>query len=95
MHVISKKKLREFWKRHPRAESPLRAWYAAARKARWETFAEVRRDFASADVYRQFIIFNVGGNKYRLIVVAHFNRGRLYIRHVMTHEEYDAEKWKR
>ena len=94
MHVISKKKLREFWQRHAPAESPLRAWYATARKATWRTFADVRRDFGSVDVYRQFLIFNIGGNKFRLIVVAHFNRGRLYVRHVLTHKEYDKGDWK-
>jgi mRNA interferase HigB len=94
MHVISKKKLRDFWRLHPAAEVPLNNWHAAAKKARWKSFADVRRTFGSVDLYKQFLVFNVGGNKFRLIVIAHFNRGKLYVRHVLTHREYDAGKWK-
>ncbi|HEX4614175.1 MAG TPA: type II toxin-antitoxin system HigB family toxin [Urbifossiella sp.] len=94
MRIISKKKLREFWKDHPRAKAVLEAWYQVIRHAKWETFADVRETFGSADQYVRFTIFNIGGNKYRLIAVIHFNRGLLYVRHVLTHAEYDEEKWK-
>lgn len=94
MHVISKKKLREFWNRYPTSETPLRAWHKTATSAGWKTFDDVRRTFRTVDRYRQFLIFNIGGNKFRLIVVAHFDRGRLYVRHVLTHAEYDLGKWK-
>ena len=94
MHVISKKKLREFWDRFPKAKTPLEAWYQIAKVARWENFGELRRTFGAADRVGRFVVFNIGGNKYRLIAAIHFNRGKLFIRHVLTHAEYDEGKWK-
>jgi mRNA interferase HigB len=94
MHVISKKKLREFWEQHPRAQAPLEVWYQIAEAAEWDSFADVRGTFNTADQVGKFTVFDVGGNKYRLIAVIHFNRGKLYVRHVLTHAEYDEGKWK-
>jgi len=94
MHIISKKKLRDFWDRYPRAKSALDAWYQIAKKARWENFADVRAAFNAADRVGRFVVFDIGGNKFRLIAVIHFNRGKLFIRHVLTHAEYDEGKWK-
>ncbi len=94
MHVISRKKLRQFWEEHPDAETPLRAWLQIARQAEWETFADVRAVFAHADQIGRFTVFNIGGNKYRLIAVIHYNRGKVYVRHVLTHKEYDRGHWK-
>lgn len=94
MHIISKKKLREFWEEHPRAQSALETWYQAAKSAEWESFAEVRQTFNTADQVGRFTVFNIGGNKYRLIAVIHFARGKLYVRHVLTHAEYDEGEWK-
>lgn len=50
--------------------------------------------FPSADVVGNLIVFNIGGNKYRLIAMIHFNRGKVYVRHVMTHKEYEKGAWK-
>lgn len=94
MHIISKKKLREFWERHPKAQSPLESWFQIAKKAEWESFADVRNTFNASDQVDRFTVFDIGGNKYRLIAVIHFNRGRLYVRHVLTHRDYDEGKWK-
>ena len=94
MHVISKKKFREFWEVHPRAQAPLEDWYRAVKVAEWEKFADVRETFSSADQVGKFTVFNIGGNKYRLIAVIHFNRGIVFVRHVLTHAEYDKGKWK-
>jgi mRNA interferase HigB len=94
MHVISKKKLREFWEEHPRAQAPREAWYQVARHAEWNSFADVRKSFNTADQVGKFTVFDIGGNKFRLIAVIHFNRGKLYMRHVLTHAEYDEGKWK-
>ena len=94
MHVISKKMLREFWAEHPRAKSPLDAWYKVAKRAEWETFKDVRDTFNTADLVGRFVVFDIGGNKYRLIAVIHYDRGKIYIRHVLTHAEYDEGKWK-
>jgi mRNA interferase HigB len=94
MHIISKKKLRDFWGEYPKAKSPLEAWYQVAKRAEWENFADVRKTFNSADLVGRFVVFDIGGNKFRLIAVIHFNRAKLYVRHVLTHAEYDEEKWK-
>jgi mRNA interferase HigB len=94
MHVISKKKLREFWEEHPRAKSALEQWYQAAKNAEWENFADARETFNTADRVGKFTVFDIGGNKYRLSAVIHFNRGKLFVRHVLTHAEYDQGKWK-
>jgi mRNA interferase HigB len=93
VHVISKKKLREFWERHPRAQSPLEAWCQIAKHGEWENFVDVRRAFNTADGVGRFVVFDIGGNKYRLIAVIHYNRGKVFIRHVLTHAEYDEGKW--
>lgn len=94
MHIISRKTLREFWERHPESESPLTRWYAIVRKTDFKDFNELRTTFPSADWVEGLIVFNIGGNKYRLIAAIHFNRGRVYIRHVLTHEEYDQGAWR-
>jgi mRNA interferase HigB len=95
MHVISKKKLREFWEKHAKSRSPLEAWYQVAKQAEWHNFAELRHAFKSAEAVGRFVIFDIGGNKYRLIAVFHYNREKLFVRHVLTHAEYDEGKWKK
>jgi len=94
MHIISKKKLREFWECHPRAQSPLESWYQIAKTAEWENFADARAAFGAADQVGRFTVFDIGGNKFRLIAVIHFNREKLYVRHVLTHDDYDEGNWK-
>lgn len=94
MRVISKRKLREFWEVHPKARPPLEAWYQIARHAEWENFSDVRATLNSVDQVGRLTVFIIGGNKYRLIAAIHFNRGKLFIRHVLTHAEYDMDHWK-
>jgi mRNA interferase HigB len=94
MHVISRKVLRDFWDRYPDSQNPLTRWYTIVRKTTFKDFNELRATFPSADWVEGLIVFNIGGNKYRLIAAIHFNRGRVYIRHVLTHREYDQGNWK-
>ena len=94
MRVISRKKLRRFWTARPDAETPLQGWYQAVRSAQWKSFAEVRRAFAHADQVGRCTVFNIGGNKYRLIAAIHYNRGIVYVRNVLTHAQYDVGVWK-
>ncbi len=94
MHIITEKRLREFWEDHPDAEGPLRAWASVVRQAEWEEFAEVRESYPHADRVGPYTVFNIGGNKYRLITAIHLNRENVYIRHVLTHEEYGRGAWK-
>jgi mRNA interferase HigB len=94
MWVVSPKIFRSFARIHPKASAPIEAWYARARKAKWASFTDVRKDFAQADQYGPFVIFDIGGNKYRLIAAIHYNTRKLFVRHVLTHAEYDSDKWK-
>lgn len=93
MHVISRKALRAFAAVYPEAAPALDAWYRIARRRQWATWAEVSATFRSADRVGELTVFNVGGNKYRVVCLLFHRRGRCYIRHVFTHAEYDA--WNR
>jgi mRNA interferase HigB len=99
VHVISRKALREFAKQHTDAATPLGAWLKLLRRGRFRTFAELKRTFASADMVpvegREFHVFNIGGNKYRLVAAIHFNTQRVFVRHILTHPQYDAGRWKK
>ncbi|MEL7050269.1 MAG: type II toxin-antitoxin system HigB family toxin [Cyanobacteria bacterium J06588_5] len=94
MHVISRKALRLFWEKYPDSKSALSRWYKIIERTQFENFAALRTTFPSADKVGSFVVFNVGGNKYRLIASIHFNRGKLFVRHVLTHTEYDKGRWK-
>lgn len=89
MNVLTLSALLAFWSEHPDAELPLRAWYKHVRAADYTSFAEVKADFGSADWVAGFIVFDIGGNKYRLIVWPNFAGKRLYVEHVLTHKQYD------
>ncbi len=95
MHVISRKKLKEAALRHSEMEPALDAWFRIAKKAQWQNLADVRETFASADAVEKWTVFNVKGNRYRLISEINYRSQRIYIRQVLTHAEYDQEKWKR
>ena len=94
MHVISKPMLIAFWQKHPDAESPLQAWYKTMEREVFHDFNSLRATFASADYVGGLTVFNVGGNKYRLIASIHYNRKKVFIRAVLTHPEYDRGNWK-
>jgi mRNA interferase HigB len=94
MHVISRKKLREFWAKHPDSEGPLSEWHKVARRATWKKFADIKAVYRSADQVEKFIVFNIGGNKYRLIIEVYYEDEVILIRHVLTHPEYDRGSWR-
>lgn len=94
MHVISRKALRLFWELHPDSETALRRWLKVMRHTNFKNLAELRAAFPTADNVDDWIVFNVGGNKYRLVSSVHFNRGKVYVRYIMTHQEYDRGRWK-
>lgn len=91
MHIISFKKLRDFFMRHREAEESMKAWNRIVENAEFSDFHEVREVFNTASIAGKFTIFNVGGNKYRIITVVHYAAKRVYVRHVQTHSEYT--KW--
>ena len=95
MHVIRRRKLKEAASRHPDLESALDAWFRIAKQALWQDLTELRKTFATADAVEKWTVFNIKGNKYRLITQINYRFHRIYIRHVLTHAEYDEEKWKR
>ena len=99
MIVIAKLRLREFWERYPDAESWLRTWHKIARKATWSDLKAVRQTYPSADGVtlesgNVVTVFNVSGNKYRMIVDLVFKSRRIYIKLILTHAEYNKNKWK-
>ena len=94
MHVISRKALQSFWEQYPDSKAPLLRWFQVVERSTFANFAQVRQAFPSADQVNRFIVFNIAGNKYRLITSIHFNRAKVYVRHVLTHREYDLGAWK-
>jgi mRNA interferase HigB len=91
--------LERFGQRHPKALAPLRRWYGAVAQAEWSDFIQTRAVFPQADQVRTAsgrtaTVFNVGGNKFRVITAIHYNRQIVYVMRVYTHEEYDVIDWK-
>jgi mRNA interferase HigB len=94
MHIITRKRLLEFAAKYPNARSELDHWYRVMKRNNFDTFAALRQTFPGADRVGKLTVFNIGGNKARLIAAIHYDRRRVYIRHVLTHSEYDKGNWK-
>jgi len=94
MHIITRKRLNEFAELHPNSRSALSHWYRTLKRAKIRTFAELRAHFPHADQVGSLTVFNIGGNKARLVAAIHYNRQKVYIRAILTHVEYDKGKWK-
>jgi mRNA interferase HigB len=94
MHVISRKRLNEFADQHADASAALGHWYQLMKLGDFANFAALRTIFTAADHVGRLTVFNIGGNKVRLIAAIHYNRRKVYIRAVLTHTEYDEERWK-
>lgn len=90
MRIISRRRLVEFWNSHPDAEQPLRAWYAEIRKANWKSPAEIKATYRSVSILSDNrVVFNIKGNTYRLVVIVEYSQGKMFIRFVGTHAEYN------
>ncbi|MBN2435894.1 MAG: type II toxin-antitoxin system HigB family toxin [Spirochaetes bacterium] len=90
MRIIKKKTLIEFWSEYPDSEQALRQWYNDMKNSSYRNFNDIKQKYSSADVIADNrVIFNIKGNKYRLIVKYHFNRQFGYIRFVGIHSQYD------
>jgi len=94
MHVITRKRLNDFAGKFPETKNALAEWYRLMKQNDFDSIAEIRAVFPSADKVGKLTVFNIGGNKVRLVAAIHYNRKKIYIRAVLTHKEYDAEKWK-
>ena len=90
MQIISIQTLRKFWRTHPSAEVPLKAWYHEARQARWRSFQDIKNRYRHADVIPgNRVVFDLKGNSYRLVVRINYQSGCIFIRFVGTHADYD------
>jgi len=94
MHVISRKRLNEFADEYPEAMTALAHWYRSAKQTDFSSFAQLKSVFPTADRVGKLTVFNIGGNKVRVIPAIHYNRNRIYIRAVLSHEEYYRGSWK-
>lgn len=94
MHIITRKRLNEFALKYPETESALARWYQIVKLNNFNSFVELRKEFPTADQVNNLTVFNIGGNKVRLIAAIHYNRQKIYIRAVLTHKEYDQGKWR-
>jgi mRNA interferase HigB len=94
MHVISRKRLNDFAEKHPDARTSLSHWFGLMKRGAFSSFIELRDSFPSADRVGKLTVFNVGGNRVRLIAAIHYNRQKVYVRAVLTHAEYDKQGWK-
>ncbi len=99
MRVISLRRLREFWEQHGDAEPPLRTWFKTARKARWRSIQDVRRTYPRADGVtpsrgQTLTVFDICGNKYRLVARIRYDHELINVRNVLTHAEYVQGRWK-
>ena len=90
MRIISRKALREFGERHADAQAPLDAWFRIVKGRDYDSPHDLREDFTTASFLgARRTVFNIGGNKYRLVVDMRYDLRRVYVRHVLTHAEYD------
>jgi mRNA interferase HigB len=99
MRIITRKHLREFAKRYSDAAESLQKWDRFVREAEWESLQDVRRVYPHADAVKvasgnTVTVFNIGGNKYRLIVAIHYNRQCVYVVRLLTHADYSKGFWK-
>ena len=94
MHIITRKRLNEFADNHPDARSSLAHWYGLIKRGRFRSFSELRSELPYTDQVDKLTVFNIGGNKARLIAAIHYNRQKVYIRAVLTHSEYDEGNWR-
>ena len=90
MRVLSRKILREFWEKHPDVRQALQAWYTDVKHANWERPSDIKSIYQTASfISSNRVVFNIKGNKYRVIMVIEYHFGAVYIRFVGTHQEYD------
>jgi mRNA interferase HigB len=91
MRIFSKRTLRIFWEEHPDAKEPLKSWFEEIEKAQWKSFNELKSEFGNCSlVGNNRVVFNIKGNKYRLIVLINFVQKKVFIKFIGTHKEYNT-----
>ena len=94
MHIITQTRIWEAKKKYLDCASALDGWYRIITKNQFNNFAELKKSFNSVDRVYNFYVFDIAGNKLRLIAAIHFQRQKVYIRHILTHKEYDKNIWR-
>lgn len=94
MHIITQQQIWKAKEKYPAVASALDGWYRVVKKNKFHNFAELKKSFNSVDRVGALYVFDIGGNKLRLIANIHFERQKIYIRCILTHKEYDKNKWK-
>jgi len=94
LHVTSRKALREAARTHNDLEAPLEAWYRVAKKSTWVSLNDIRNTWRDTDAVGEYTVFNIKGNKYRLITKINYKSQVVFIKRVLTQAEYDKEQWK-
>jgi mRNA interferase HigB len=92
VHIISKRKIREYYARNVQSKVPLCEWYFKMKHSNINNLTELRSIFNSVDPAHGYTIFNIGGNNYRIITAIHYNSQRCYIRAISTHTEYSKKE---
>jgi len=93
MRIVTRRKLKQFWTENKAAETALRDWIKTVHLADWKTSVDVKKTFNSVNIYKNCTIFDIGGNKYRIIAKVEYQIHIVFIRFVITHSEYDEKKW--
>lgn len=94
MRVIKRGALIQFWQQHPDARASLESWYAVVSRAAWNTPADMKTVYATADLVGRRTVFNIAGNKYRLIAMINYRAQLVFVLYILTHSEYDLGNWK-
>lgn len=94
MHIITKRRITEAKKKHKDCATALDGWYRVMEQNNFTDFSALKKTFNSIDKVEDKFVFNIGGNKLRLIASIHFNRNKVFIRNILTHKEYDKDKWR-
>lgn len=95
MHIITHSRITEAQAAHSDSAAALDYWYRLMKRGAYRNFAELKATFGSVDKVGPLFIFDVGGNKLRIVAAVHFNTGKVFIRHVLTHKDYDRGAWKK
>ena len=95
MRIIKRGALVQFWEQHPDAKASLESWYGVVRRANWRTPAEMKMIYPRADLVGRRTVFNIAGNKYRLIARVNYQTQRVFVLYILTHADYDRGDWRR
>ena len=95
VRIVSRKAIREASARHKEWAASLNAWYKISKNADWNNFADVRRSWKNSDMVGKFVVFDISHNRCRLIASIKYEWKMIYIRHILSHAEYDRMEWQR